>query len=59
MNIKEIVTKQYRDIIDTTRQVSHLVSTPEGWLRTNRKALKISAKVILKKATIKKSEPIA
>lgn len=57
MNIKEIVTKQYREIIDTaTRQVSHLASPPEGWLRTNRKALKIPAKVILEKAGIKKSE---
>jgi len=57
MNIKEVVTKQYREIIDSaTKQVSRLTSPPEGWLRTNRKALKIPVKVILEKAGIKKSE---
>lgn len=57
MNIKEIVTKQYREIIDTaTRQVSHLALPPEGWLRTNRKALKLPVRLILEKASIKKSE---
>lgn len=57
MNIKELVVKQYRDIIDTaTQKVLHLTTPPEGWLRTNRKALKMPAKIILEKAGIKKSE---
>ncbi len=57
MNIKEIVIKQYREIIDAaTEKVSKLKAPPEGWLRTNRKALKIPVSVILKRANIKKSE---
>jgi predicted DNA-binding mobile mystery protein A len=57
MNIKEIVTKQYREIIDGARsKVLSLIIPPEGWLRTNRKALKLPVKVILNKARIKKSE---
>ena len=57
MSIKEIVMKQYREMIDAaTEKVLKLKVPSEGWLRTNRKALKIPASVILKKANIKKSE---
>ena len=57
MNIKEIVIKQYREIIDkASKTVTGLTNPSEGWLRTNRKALKMPAKIILKKAGIKKSE---
>jgi predicted DNA-binding mobile mystery protein A len=57
MNIKEIVTKQYREIIDGARsKVVSLKTPPEGWLRTNRKALKLPVNVILSKSRIKKSE---
>lgn len=55
MNIKELVVKQYRDIIDIAAQKTlHLTTPPEGWLRTNRKALKMPAKIILERAGIKK-----
>lgn len=57
MNIKSLVVKQYREIIDAaTQQVTRLKRPPEGWLRTNRKALQMPAKVIMKKAGIKTSE---
>ncbi len=57
MNIKSLVIKQYRAIIDAaTQQASSLKTPPEGWLRTNRKALQMPAKIIMKKAGIKTSE---
>lgn len=57
MNIKEIVTKQYREIVDAATQKALFLKTPpEGWLRTNRKALKMPVKIILEKAGIKQSE---
>jgi predicted DNA-binding mobile mystery protein A len=57
MNIREIVISQYREIIDAAIEMaSKLKRPPEGWLRTNRKALKIPVSVILKRANIKKSE---
>ena len=57
MNIKSVVIKQYRQIIDTAQQqVSKLTIPPEGWLRTNRKALQMPAKTIMEKAGIKTSE---
>ncbi len=57
MNIKELVIKQYREIIDTaSKRVAGLTNPSEGWLRTNRKALKMPTKIILEKAGIKKSE---
>jgi len=57
MSIKYIVIKQYQEIIDAAvRQVSKLKMPPEGWLRTNRKALQMPAKIIMEKAGIKSSE---
>lgn len=57
MNIKLIVAQQYREIIDAaTQQISGLITPPEGWLRTNRKALQMPAKLIMKNAGIKTSE---
>lgn len=57
MNIRELVVKQYRDIIDINRPHAKRLSTPpEGWLRTIRKALKMPAKVIMSRTNITKSE---
>jgi len=57
MNIKLIVAQQYREIIDAaTQKISGLITPPEGWLRTNRKALQMPAKLIMKNAGIKTSE---
>ena len=57
MSIKYIVINQYREIIDkATKTVAALATPPEGWLRTNRKALQMPAKLILENAGIKKSE---
>jgi predicted DNA-binding mobile mystery protein A len=57
MNIKSLVLKQYREIIAAaTQQIVKLKVPPEGWLRTNRKALQMPAKIIMQKAGIKKSE---
>ncbi len=57
MNIKSLVVKQYREIIDAaTLKISGLKMPPEGWLRTNRKALQMPAKLIMDKAGIKTSE---
>ena len=57
MNIKLIVAQQYREIIDVaTQKISGLITPPEGWLRTNRKALQVPAKLIMERAGIKKSE---
>ena len=57
MSIKYIVIKQYQEIIDAAaKQISKLRVPPEGWLRTNRKALQMPAKVIMKNAGIKSSE---
>ena len=57
MNIKSLVIKQYQEIIDkATQQIKKLKTPPEGWLRTNRKALQMPAKIIMKKAGIKTSE---
>lgn len=57
MNIKSLVVKQYREIIDAaTLKISGLKMPPEGWLRTNRKALQMPAKLIMEKAGIKTSE---
>jgi predicted DNA-binding mobile mystery protein A len=57
MNIKSLVLKQYREIIAAaTQKIVKLKVPPEGWLRTNRKALQMPAKIIMKKAGIKSSE---
>ena len=57
MSIKYIVIKQYQEIIDAaTKQISKLKTPPEGWLRTNRKALQMPAKIIIENAGIKSSE---
>ena len=57
MSIKYIVIKQYQEIIDAAaKQVSKLKMPPEGWLRTNRKALQMPAKIIMNNAGIKSSE---
>jgi predicted DNA-binding mobile mystery protein A len=57
MNIKSLVIKQYQEIIDKAiQQIKKLKTPPEGWLRTNRKALQMPAKIIMKKAGIKTSE---
>ncbi len=57
MNIKSLVVKQYREIINiATQKISGLIIPPEGWLRTNRKALQMPAKLIMKNAGIKTSE---
>jgi len=57
MNIKSIVVKQYREIINAAHEkISNLAVPPEGWLRTNRKALQIPAKLIMEKSGLKTSE---
>lgn len=57
MSIKLLVAQQYREIIDAaTQKISGLMIPPEGWLRTNRKALQMPAKLIMEKAGIKTSE---
>ena len=57
MSIKYIVIKQYQEMIDaSTKHVSKFKMPPEGWLRTNRKALQMPAKVIMDNAGIKSSE---
>lgn len=57
MDIKSLVVKQYREIIDAaTQKITGLKTPPEGWLRTNRKALKMPAKLIMEKAGFKTSE---
>ena len=57
MSIKYIVIKQYQEMIDAaTKHVSKFKMPPEGWLRTNRKALQMPAKVIMDNAGIKSSE---
>jgi predicted DNA-binding mobile mystery protein A len=57
MSIKFIVINQYREIIDSaSRKVLNLLTPPEGWLRTNRKALQMPVSLILQNAGIKKSE---
>jgi predicted DNA-binding mobile mystery protein A len=57
MNIKSIVVKQYREIINAAHEkMSNLSVPPEGWLRTNRKALQMPAKLIMGKSGLKTSE---
>ncbi|MFT5758394.1 MAG: putative DNA-binding mobile mystery protein A [Alteromonadaceae bacterium] len=57
MNIKSLVVKQYRDIINAaTQKITGIKVPPEGWLRTNRKAFQMPAKLIMEKAGIKTSE---
>lgn len=57
MEIKELVIKQYRDMIDAaSEKILNLTTPPEGWLRVVRKALKMPPKVVLERAGIKKSE---
>lgn len=57
MNIKYLVINQYRELIDNAyKKVCGLLTPPEGWLRTNRKALQMPVNIILENAGIKKSE---
>ena len=57
MNIKNLVIKQYREIIDNAcNNASKLTPPTEGWLRTVRKALKMPSKVIIARAGITKAE---
>lgn len=57
MNIKYVVLNQYKEIINSaSRKVLGLITPPEGWLRTNRKALQMPVNLILENAGFKKSE---
>jgi hypothetical protein len=52
-----LVINHYRELINNAyKKVLGLITPPERWLRTNRKALQMPVNIILENAGIKKSE---
>jgi len=57
MSIKDIVSVQYQDIIDRAAdQVRGLVTPPEGWLCTARKALKMSGAQLARRRGVSRAQ---
>ena len=57
MSIKDIVSSQYRDIIDrAAHQVQAITMPPEGWLRTARKALQMSGAQLARRLGVSRAQ---
>jgi len=57
MSIKDIVSIQYQDIIDRTADQMHGVTMPpEGWLRSARKALKMSGAQLARRLGVSRAQ---
>lgn len=57
MSIKDIASIQYQDIIDRTANQVHGVTTPpEGWLRSARKALKMSGAQLARRLGVSRAQ---
>lgn len=57
MSIKDIVVKQYIEIVDKAQvKISGIYRPAEGWLRTTRKALGVPPRIIYERLGITKSE---
>ena len=53
MSVKSIVQHQYRSIVDNAAaSLTHLKIPPEGWLRTVRRALRMSGAEVAKKVGV-------
>ncbi len=57
MSIKDIVSIQYQDIIDrTANQMQGVTMPPEGWLRSARKALKMSGAQLARRLGVSRAQ---
>jgi predicted DNA-binding mobile mystery protein A len=57
MNIKNIVSVQYRDILDrAATQLQGITVPPEGWLRTARKALNMSGAQLARRLAVSRAQ---